>query len=102
MELTIFGKKRQTKEGRSFMSYLTTLTKKDGEQITVGVKFRESCGVPDHLPIIIEVDKKACNLARNKYGEANDGSPLYSNTLWITEWMDTCKEYVDHSMDDFI
>ena len=101
MKITVFGKKRQTKEGRTFMSYVATLKKKDGEELTCGVKFRESCGAPDHTPIIIDVDKKACNLAKKKYGEAEDGTPLYSHTLWITEWLDTCEEYIDHSMDDF-
>ena len=42
MELTIFAKKRQSNDGRPFFTYLSTLTRKDGEEIKVQVKFRQA------------------------------------------------------------
>ena len=52
MQVTIFAKKRNTKEGKVFYTYLTKLTKKDGTEVTASVKFRDECGSPkpDHCP----------------------------------------------------
>lgn len=101
MEITVFSKKRTTKEGKKFFSYLTTITDKNGEAFTCSVKFRESCGQPrgESCPVNIVVEKKACNLA-SKEILLDDGRTVVSRTLWISEWK-AGSEYVDHSLDDF-
>lgn len=102
MELTIFAKNRTSAEGKAFVTYLTTLTKKTGEEMTVSVKFREDCGSPkkEKCPCNIIVEKEDCNLAKRNYTD-KDGNPALSYTLWISKYSDG-SEYVDHSLDDFI
>lgn len=111
MELTIFGKKGTTKEGKVFYRYLTKLEKKDGTEITTAVKFREECGSPrgDKCPMIINVNKKDCNFSSKtvtevyKDDEGNEEERDYvNNVLWVSAWTDTDKQYVDTSMDDFV
>ena len=104
MLLNIFAKKRTTDDGKPFYSYLTTLTKKDGNQETVQVKFREDCGQPkgQDCPRVIEVKKGDANLVKRKVmvvrGDADE--EVESRTLWVSGWVDK-GEYVDHSLDDY-
>ena len=103
MKATIFAKKRQTREGKTFYTYLTTLTKKDGGTLTAAVKFRDECGAPkpEQCPVILEVDKSAANLSHKEVTQ-EDGNVFVSYTLWVSDWSLTDEKYVDHSLDDFI
>lgn len=101
MELAIFAKRGQTRDGRNFYRYLSTLHKRDGEAVIVTVKFADGAGTPkpEACPMNIEVEKTACNLSSRTYvneaGEHRD-----SKTLWVNEWKPGAP-YVDHSLDDF-
>ena len=101
MKLDIFGKQRTTKDGKTFTSFLTTMRKVTGEEITCQVKFVKSSDTPEKLglPRTIEVDKGDCNFTQ-KVIETGDGREVLSKTLWISKWSDA-GEYVDHSMDEF-
>ena len=106
MKLTIFAKKRTTKDGRPFYSYLTTLTKKDGEEVTVQVKFRDDCGAPkgENCPMNIVVDKTNCNYSEKiRTYEDKDGNEeqFTDKVLWINAWSEG-EPYVDTSMDEFV
>lgn len=103
MKLTIFSKKRTTKEGKPFTSYISKLQKKDGSEVTASVKFRDDCGnpKPEDCPMNIVVDKKAANLASRTYTDSETGEVRESLTLWVTEWSEG-EPYVDHSLDEFI
>lgn len=94
MKITVFGKKKTSKEGREFTSYFSKLTNKDGEEIGVTVKFRKECGYPSTVPVILEFDKKTANITT----EVTDDGSVFQ-TLWITEFKES--DYVDHSLDDF-
>lgn len=100
MEITIFAKKASTKEGKTFMRYITRLVKMStGEVVTMGVKFRESAGVPDTFPCNIIVTKAGCNISLRNATD-KDGKPIQYPTLWVSEWTEG-KPYVDHSTDDY-
>lgn len=110
MEITLFSKKRMTKEGKVFYNFLATLTKKDGSQLLATVKFRDEAGTPkpENCPMNILVDKNNCNLAIRKFtrqitdpenGEISSEEGQ-SYTLWVSSWIPG-DPYVDHSMDDF-
>ena len=102
MEITIFAKKRTTKEGKSFYNYLSTLEKKDGTTITVGVKFdEEHRPAPAECPMNIIVEKTNCNLS-TKHGVTSDGKEWVNNTLWVKDWTKSDNAWVDTSMDDFV
>ena len=106
MELTIFAKKRVSKEGKDFTTYFTKLTKVDGEEITTTVKFREECGAPkrEQCPMNIVADKTDCNFVEKgvtyKDSEGNDKEAI-ERVLWISKWTEG-EKYVDTSMDAFV
>lgn len=103
MQVTIYAKKRNTKEGKVFYSYITKLTKKDGSEVTTGVKFRDECGAPkpDQCPCNIVLEKGDCNFSTKNLTDEETGEVLQSNTLWVNNWTKG-EEYIDHSMDDFV
>lgn len=100
MKINVFGKKRQTKEGKSFMSYFATIIKA-GQPLTVNVKFREECGNPKKCPCVVEFDKSYANLSSKETTYKNaDGVDVVAinNTLWISSYTES--EYIDTSLDD--
>ena len=102
MEITIFAKKRLNKEGKTFVTYLTTLTKKNGEKITASVKFRDTCTMPkpEDCPMNIIVDKQDANLSHKTYTNHNTGEVSLGHTLWVSNWNEG-SAYIDTSLDDF-
>lgn len=102
MNLTIFAKKRTSSEGKTFFTYLTTLRKKNGEELRCSVKFRQDCGNPkgEDCPMNIIVPKSGANLSVEKYTDEDTGELLETARLWVSEWKKG-EAYVDHSLDDF-
>lgn len=104
MLITLFAKKRNTKEGKVFYQFLTTLEKKDGTTETMRVAFRDVDGnsipKPDTCPRIIEVKRENANVARTSFTDNNTGEIKYRKTLWVTAW-ESGPEYVDHSLDEY-
>lgn len=104
MKLTIFAKKRTTKEGKTFYTYLSTMTRKDGTELTTSVKFRDDCGSPkpENCPVNIIVNKENANLSTRTYTREDNGELAMSYTLWVSAWeLDTANPFVDHSLDEF-
>lgn len=107
MEVLVFAKKRQTKDGKNFTAYVTRLAKKDGTEVTAGVRFREECGSPtaDECPCYILVDKSKANLSTRTYEitdeETGEITETESKTLWVTAWKKSEKVYRDTSLDEF-
>lgn len=107
MKVLVFAKKRQTKDGRAFTAYVTKMPRKDGTDLTAGVKFREECGAPnlEECPCYIEFDKQNANLAtRNREivdEETGEVKDVVQYTLWVSKWEKSPEKYVDHSLDDF-
>ena len=101
MEISLFAKKVTTKEGRTFYKYLSTLTRKDGEQQGVRVCFTEDAPAPkpENCPCNIVIEKKDCNVSTRHYTDKN-GNEREARTLWISGWKNG-SEYVDNSMDDY-
>ena len=101
MEISIYAKKRQTKDGRTFYVYLSTLRKKDGSEIPCSVKFNKDLTPPkpETCPCNIIVDKEHCNLSSKKFFREETGEILETHTLWVNQYA-AGGEFVDHSMDD--
>lgn len=104
MLLNVFAKKRTGKDGKVFYNFLSTITKKDGEKVTVQLKFREDAGLPNasKCPMTISVDKSDANLTNktvtiDKDGEAKE---IEQRTLWVSKY-DYIGDYVDHSLDEY-
>ena len=102
MEITIYAKKRTTAEGKSFFSYLSTLTRKDGTKQTVSVKFRDECGnpKPENCPMNVKFDKGNANMTTREFVREDTGEVGTSYTLWVSAW-EPGTPFVDHSLDDF-
>lgn len=101
MEITIYAKKRTSKDGKVFYNYLSTLTRKDGTPQVVTVKFRDEAGQPrpDNCPMNIEFSKENANMSVKDF-ERKDGTPGKSYTMWVSAWSEGTP-FVDRSMDDF-
>lgn len=102
MEIAIYAKKRTTSEGKTFFSYLSTLTRKDGTKQTVSVKFRDDAGSPkpEHCPMNIKFDKGSANLSTSEFVREDTGEIGTSYVLWVSRW-EQGAPFVDHSLDDF-
>lgn len=103
MNITVFAKRRTTQEGKHFYSYLTTLKKNDGTELTTAIKFQESCGnpKPEECPLNIIVDKKDANLSVKKFVNPETGEAFDSHTLWVKNWTKDSNVWSDTSLDDF-
>ena len=104
MLLNVFAKKRTGKDGKVFYNFLSTLTKKNGEQETVQLKFREDAGIPNasKCPMTIEVDKSKANLTKKMVSVEKNGEEkeIEQRTLWISEY-EYKGDYVDTSLDEY-
>lgn len=106
MKALIFAKKRKTSEGKEFFGYIATITNKDGEESTIGVKFKDECGnpKPEACPLYIEFDKDDANISKKtetKVDEVGEESKVEYKTLWISKYIVSDEKYVDHSLDDY-
>lgn len=101
MELTVFAKKRTTKDGKRFYTYLTQLTRKeDGEHVSVQMKFPEELAPKvDDCPINIIVEKDKANLVTKNVKTEN--GEIVSRTLWVKEYTVNENPFVDTSLDDY-
>lgn len=102
MEITIYAKKRNAVDGKTFYSYLSTLTRKDGTKQIVSVKFRDEAGnpKPEKCPMNIKFDKVNANMATKEFTREDTGEVATSYTLWVSGW-EPGTPFVDHSLDDF-
>lgn len=102
MEIAIFAKKRTGKDGKTFFSYLSTLTRKDGTKQTVSVKFRDECGhpKPETCPVNIKIDKGNANITKSEFTREDNGEVAVSYTLWVSAW-ELGSSWVDNSLDEF-
>lgn len=103
MEIAIYAKKRSTKDNKTFYSYLSTLTRKDGTKQTVAVKFRDEAGnpKPENCPMNVKFDRKDANMATSDFVRKDTGEVATSYTLWVSRW-EVGSPFVDRSLDDFV
>ena len=100
--ITIFSKKRKTKDGKEFNTFITRLTKKDGTTSVVNVRFPDENkpNVAD-CPCNIEVAKDKMNLSIRTLTDEETGELIESRNLWVKAWSKSDVPYTDTSLDDF-
>ncbi len=103
MKVSVFARKKTSREGRDFTAYTAKLTRKDGEVITASVRFRQECGAPAaaDCPCNIEFEKKDANLVTETYTREDTGEDATAYKLWISAWKMSKDVYRDDSLDDF-
>ena len=102
MKITVFAKERKGKDNNSFISYLSKLTKKTGEEVTVQLKFSEECGriKKENCPCIIEVETADCSYSERKV--IKDDREITNRVLWINKYTKTDEVFIDTSADVFM
>lgn len=103
MLVTVFARKKKSREGKEFTAYSGRLTNKSGEQINVSIRFRQECGSPKaaDCPLNIEFDKADANLVQETYVREDTGEDATAYKLWIQAWKESEIVYRDTSLDDF-
>ena len=103
LKLAVFAKKRTTKEGKVFFSYLSTLKKKSGEEEIAQIKFRDVCGNPDpdRCPMNIEIPRGSANLSTRTFTREDTGEIVDQKVLWVSKWSEG-EPYVDTSLDEYM
>lgn len=102
MKITVFCKERTGKDNNKFLTYLSKLIKKSGEEVTVQLKFSEECGKikKENCPCIIEVDTSDCSYSERKV--IKDDREIINRVLWINKYTKTDEKFVDTSASCFM
>lgn len=102
MKITVFAKERKGNDNNTFVSYLSKLTKKTGEEVTVQLKFSEECGriKKENCPCIIEAEPCDCSYSERKV--IKDDREVINRVLWINKYTKTDEVFIDTSANVFI
>lgn len=96
LEITVFAKNRNTKDGKKFTTYFATMP---GREKPTKVKFRQVCGAPE-CPANIILHKGDCNMSKESYTDDVTGEVKYSDVLWVSAF-ENGAPYEDKSMDEW-
>lgn len=105
LKISLFAKKRTSKDGREFYVYSSRLTNKNGEEFYVTVKFNDNTAPapnPKSCPMIIEINREDANLSTSVRRDEETDEEYITKTLWVKKYSISDEEYVDHSLDDII
>ena len=106
MKITVFNRKAKTHDGRAFNVFVSSLTKNDGSDQYVTVRYsgkdKNKEFDPTKCPYIIEFNKEDANLSSKSFEDKKTGEKRKNFTLWIKDYTVSEEKFVDHSLDDFI
>lgn len=91
--ITVFGKKKTTKQGKEFMTYFT----KRGETF-YNCSFVKECTPPTELPCNIDLERGKC-FFKEETVTGDDGREFQKKTIFVKEWKYSDTPYVDESAD---
>ena len=105
MKTTIFAKRVKSHDGKSFVTFVTQLERKDGSKQYMRVMYygrdRNKSFDSDVCPLMIEFNREDANVSSKTYTD-NSGEERKSYTLWLKDYKVSDEKFVDHSLDDFI
>lgn len=101
-QITIFAKKKTTKEGKAFTAFVARMKKKDGTEIPCSVRFNQEVTPPaaSDCPMNIIIDREYANMSSKDFTYEDTGETGTSYTLWVKKLVPG-DEYVDTSLDEF-
>lgn len=100
MNVSVFKRIVQGRNGISFPVYTAKLTKKTGENVFARCHFNKSCKIPESFPTVIKVEQGDANTSTTTY-TGKDGAEHEQLHLWIKNYSSE-EHYIDHVLDDFI
>lgn len=104
MNLTIFAKNKETKDGKKFVEYSTHIQRRDGTEQFAIVKFTRGTSVPrqEDCPLNVIINKEDASLAKKAWVSADGEKHGMNYTLWVDEWTpDTENPFRDTSLDEY-
>lgn len=105
MKATIFAKRVKTHDGKSFVTFVTHLERKDGSKQYMRVMYygedRNKAFDTRICPLVIEFNREDANVSATAYTDKS-GEERKSYTLWLKDYKVFDEKFVDHSLDDFI
>lgn len=105
MKTTIFAKRVKSHDGKSFVTFVTNLERKDGSKQYMRVMYsgkdRNKSFDPDFCPLMIEFNREDANVSSETYTDKS-GEERKSYTLWLKDYHVSDEKFVDHTLDEFI
>lgn len=109
MKITLFSKKKHTKEGKEFNVFVGTLNRKDGTNQYMTVKYSGDDKRLDFdgrkCPYIIEFNKEDANITKKTRTltdkETGETKSITNYTLWLKNYKESSEKFIDHSLDEF-
>lgn len=105
MKTTIFAKRVKSHDGKSFVTFVTQLERRDGSRQYMRVMYsgkdRTKVFDTDICPLVIEFNREDANVSAETYTDKS-GEERKSYTLWVKDYKVFDEKFVDHSLDDFI
>ena len=105
MKTTIFAKRVKTHDGKTFVTIVTNLERKDGSRQYMRVMYsgkdKNKSFDSDACPLVIEFNREDANASTETYTD-RAGEERKSYTLWLKDYKVSDEKFVDHSLDDFI
>ena len=105
MKTTIFAKRVKTHDGKSFVTFVTQLERKDGSKQYMKVMYtgtdKNKSFDSNTCPLVIEFNREDANVSTETYTDKS-GEERKSYTLWLKDYQVSDEKFVDHSLDDFI
>lgn len=105
MKTTIFAKRVKTHDGKSFVTFVTNLERKDGSRQYMRVMYsgKDRNKLFDSVvcPLVIEFNREDANVSTETYTDKS-GEERKSYILWVKDYKVSDNKFVDHSLDDFI
>ena len=105
MKTTIFAKRVKSHDGKSFVTFVTQLERKDGSRQYMKVMYtgkdKNKSFDSDACPLVIEFNREDANASTETYTDKS-GEERKSYTLWLKDYQVSDEKFVDHSLDDFI
>ena len=98
MKIKVFAKRLY---GEKFVYLSALVRKEDGERLPVEVRFRRSCGKPDpdDCPVMIEVERKNCDLTFEEYTNRYN-EQCKAAKLWVRDY-EICEDDSENILDEF-
>lgn len=105
MKAKVFAKRVKSHDGKSFVTFVTQLERKDGSKQYMRVMYcgkdRNKAFDTDICPLVIEFNREDANVSAEAYTDKS-GEERKSYTLWLKDYKVSDEKFVDHSLDDFI